>query len=107
MTHSAGAHLVSDQDPTCTVSGCPRPNGGTLTLANRGGGFRVSACDEHGWRAAQGEWFVFDVMGRKLALGGGVTPHYSPLRADLGDESFPRSRRPEYLSTLRLYDHTQ
>ena len=68
----------------------------------------MSACDEHGWRAAQGEWFVFDVMGRKFALGGGGTPpHYSPLRADHGDESFPRSWRPHYLATLRLYDHSQ
>ncbi len=96
---------MSDQDPTCTVSGCPRPNGGTLTLANRGGGFRVSACDEHGWRAARGEWFVFEVMGRKYALGGGETPpHYSPLRADLGMESLVRSRRRQHLAALRLYD---
>jgi hypothetical protein len=105
MTHSAAAHLLSDQDPTCSVSGCSRPHGGTLTLANRGGGFRVSACDEHGWRAAQGEWFVFEVMGRKYAFGGGETPpHYSPLRADLGIESLVRSRRRQHLAALRLYD---
>ncbi len=105
MTPSAGAHLVSDQDPTCSVSGCSRPDGGTLTLANRGGGFRVSACDEHGWRAAQGEWFVFDVMGKKRALGGGETPpHYSPLRDGPGVESLPRQRRRQQLATVRLYD---
>jgi hypothetical protein len=105
MTYSAAAHLVSDQDPTCNVSGCSRANGGTLTLANRGGGFRVSACTEHGWRAARGEWFVFEVMGKKYALGGGETPpHYSPLRADLGMESLVRSRRRQHLAALRLYE---
>jgi hypothetical protein len=104
VTQAARTHLVPAQDPTCSVSGCSRRDGGTLTLANRGGGFRVSACDEHGWRAAQGEWFVFDVMGRKCALGGGPTPpHYSPRRADQGVESFPRQRRRQQFASLRLY----
>lgn len=97
---------MSDRDPTCSVSGCSRPNGGTLTLANRGGGFQVRACDEHGWRAAQGAWFVFDVMGRKCVLGGGETPpHFSPLRADSAVGSSPSSRR-QHPSALSFRDRS-
>ena len=97
---------MSEQDPTCSVTGCSRPNGGTLTFANRGGGFRVSACDKHGWRAAQGEWYVFDVMGRRYALGGRETPPYfAPLRASIGGESWTRTRHLQQLAALRLYEH--
>ncbi len=101
----AVANPVPKQDLTCNVSGCSRPKGGTLTVASRGGGFRVSACAEHGWRATQGDWFVFDVMGRKCALGGGKTlPHFSPLRADPAGESRTPSSRQQRPSALLFPD---
>ena len=45
-----------------------------MTLATSSGGFRVSACGEHGERARRGEWLVYDVLGSKYALGGGTKP---------------------------------
>ena len=71
------------RDPTCSVRDCPRPTTGVLTIPSAAGTFQVSACDDHGHRACDGEWFHFDLLGSTYLLGqgGGATPavRYQPL----------------------------
>lgn len=71
------------RDPTCSVRDCSLPTAGVLTIPTAAGTFQVSACDEHGHRARDGEWFHFDLLGSTYLLGqgGGATPavRYQPL----------------------------
>jgi len=71
-------------DPTCSVSDCSRPTDGVLTIVTPHGSLRFSACEEHGQRARNGEWFTHTLLGCKYVLGPntvGLPPaHYEPLR---------------------------
>jgi len=75
---------VPARDPTCSVSGCSRPTDGILTFPTAAGTVRVSACQDHGERARDGEWFTIDLLGSRYLLGmsadRGPSVQYEPLR---------------------------
>jgi hypothetical protein len=75
---------VPARDPTCSVSGCGRPTNGVLTIHTAAADIRLSACEDHGQRASQGEWFSFDLLGSTYLLGPAAdnlpATRYEPLR---------------------------
>ncbi len=74
---------MPDRDPTCSTTDCPRATDGVLTIATAAGDVRRSACDDHGRRASDGEWFTYDLLGSTYLLGRGAddpaSAHYEPL----------------------------
>lgn len=74
------------RDPICSVVDCSRPTDGVLTVTTPQGSVTLSACQSHGQRATEGEWFVFTLLGCKYILGpsGATLPpaQYQPLRPD-------------------------
>jgi hypothetical protein len=74
---------VPERDPTCSVSDCTRPTDGVLTIATAAGDVRLSACEHHGRRASDGDWFTYELLGSTYLLGRSAddarSAHYEPL----------------------------
>ncbi len=60
------------RDPLCSVRGCAQATDGVLTVPTAQGTFHVSACEDHGRRTTEGEWFYFTVTGSTYLLGKGA-----------------------------------